>query len=94
MLTSTILLNFRHPAMYLPRSNNIYLAEDSITEVKEPVFQHKRRRWITIVDPYDLVGLCMGRDKKGKYWENHERVLPNGALEVVSMPKVQHRVTE
>ncbi|KAE8450115.1 hypothetical protein EG329_006896 [Mollisiaceae sp. DMI_Dod_QoI] len=38
MFSNTMLLNFRYPAMYLLRSNKIYLAEDGVTEIKGPGF--------------------------------------------------------
>lgn len=31
---------------------------------------------VTLVDPCDLIGLVRGRDKKERYWEGHERILP------------------
>jgi hypothetical protein len=77
MLVNTLLLNFRHPAMYLPRSNKIYLAEDGETEIMGPGYEDRRNFLLTLVDPCDIIGLLVGRDKKERYWENHERVLPN-----------------
>ncbi|KAH6684156.1 RTA1 like protein-domain-containing protein [Halenospora varia] len=76
MLVNSILLNFRHPAMYLPRSNKIYLAEDGETEVLGPGYEDRRFFVVTLVDPCDLIGLISGRDKKERYWEGHERILP------------------
>lgn len=76
MGANTLLLNFRHPAMYLPRSNKIYLAEDGVTEIMGPGFEDKRNFLLTIFDPFDLVGLFKGRDKKERYWEGHERIVP------------------
>jgi RTA1 like protein len=76
MVANSLLLNFRHPAMYLPRSNKIYLAEDGVTEIKGPGFEDKRNFLLTIFDPFDVVGLVIGRDKKERYWEGHERIVP------------------
>jgi hypothetical protein len=80
MLGNTLLLNFRHPAMYLPKSNKIYLAEDGVTEIIGPGYEDRRNFVFTIIDPCDLVGFIRGRDKKERYWENHERVLPNRVI--------------
>ncbi len=77
MGVNTLLLNFRHPAMYLPRSNKVYLAEDGVTEIEGPGFEDKRNFVLTIFDPCDLIGLVRGRDKKERYWENHENVFPS-----------------
>ena len=68
MLTNSVLMNVRHPARYLPRSNKVYLAEDGVTEVEGPGFSDRRNILVTIVDPFDIVGLVSGRDKE-RYWE-------------------------
>ena len=71
MITNSVMLNFRHPASYLPKSNKIYLAEDGVTEIEGPGFADKRNFFVTILDPFDVVGLIKGRDKQ-KYWERQE----------------------
>ena len=68
MLTNSVLLNARHPAKYLPRSNKVYLAEDGVTEIEGPGYEDRRFFLLTIFDPFDLIGLIKGRDKE-KYWE-------------------------
>ena len=69
MLTNSVMLNFRHPASFLPNSNKIYLARDGVTEIEGPGFEDPRNFIVTILDPFDLIGLIKGRDKQ-KYWEN------------------------
>ena len=46
MLANSVLLNVRHPARFLPRSNKVYLAEDGVTEVEGPGYEDKRIRGI------------------------------------------------
>lgn len=71
MITNSALLNFRHPASFLPRSNKIYLAEDGVTEIEGPGFGDRRNFFVTLLDPFDVIGLIKGRDKQ-KYWERQE----------------------
>jgi hypothetical protein len=73
MLANSLLLNVRHPARFLPRNNKIYLAEDGVTEIEGPGYEDPRPWWMTFIDPFDVVGLCKGRDKKARYWETHQR---------------------
>jgi hypothetical protein len=80
MIANSLLLNFRHPAMYLPWNTKIYLAEDGQTEFEGPGYEDKRNFIMTNLDPCDAWGLWIGRDKD-RYWENHERVLPNQPVE-------------
>lgn len=69
MLVNSVLLNWRHPAKFLPTSNKVYLGEDGVTEIDGPGYGDKRNFLVSLVDPFDLVGLVKGRDKK-KYWES------------------------
>ncbi|MCJ1277497.1 hypothetical protein MMC21_005310 [Puttea exsequens] len=68
MVCNSVLLNVRHPAMYLPRSNKVFLAEDGVTEVEGPGYEDKRNFLVTLADPFDIGGLIRGRDKV-RYWE-------------------------
>lgn len=63
MLTNSIMLNVFHPMAYLPRSWKIYLSNDSITELEGDCIMDKRPFWVTVLDPFDLVGLVKGRDQ-------------------------------
>ena len=74
MIINTFLLNVRHPALFLPRNNKIYLAQDGVTEVEGPGYEDKRNFLVTIVDPFDIVGLVRGRDKGGRYWEEQQEM--------------------
>lgn len=72
MLVNSIMLNVAHPARFLPRSNKVYLARDGVTELEGPGWVDPRPWWATALDPFDLVGLIKGRDKKTAFWENEE----------------------
>lgn len=69
MLINSVMLNLYHPMKYLPGSNKTYLSKDGITEVEGPGWVDKRPFLATVFDPFDLVGLIMGRDKTTKFWE-------------------------
>lgn len=58
--------------MFLPNSVNIYLAADGCTERMGPGWIDKRNFCATIVDPFDVVGLVRGKDKKEQFWEREE----------------------
>ncbi|KAL9123862.1 MAG: hypothetical protein Q9217_006748, partial [Psora testacea] len=57
MLINTFLLNARHPAMFLPKKNTVYLAKDGVTEIEGPGYKDRRGFVVTLLDPFDLVGL-------------------------------------
>jgi len=80
--------------MYLPRSNKIYLAEDGVTEILGPGFEDQRMWIVTLFDPCDLLGLLMGRDKKERYWENHERIVPNRPVVLTGVGMKREEVVE
>ena len=82
MLTNSALLNVRHPARFLPRSNKIYLAQDGVTEIVGPGYEDKRNFLLTIFDPFDIVGLVKGRDKGARYWEEEQQEVGLSALQV------------
>ncbi len=69
MLVNSVLLNVWHPGRYLPRSNNVYLSRDGVTEAVGPGWVDKRHFLVTIVDPFDIVGLIRGKDKETAFWE-------------------------
>ncbi|RDW78244.1 hypothetical protein BP5796_06096 [Coleophoma crateriformis] len=80
MILNSYLLNARHPMRYLPRNNKIYLARDGVTEVEGAGYEDKRPRWVTFLDPFDLVGMVKGRNMKDKFWETHEREMGEANL--------------
>ncbi len=46
---------------------------DGMTEKMGPGWKDERRWIVTVLDPFDLVGLVKGRDRKvGKFWEEEE----------------------
>ena len=69
MLANVGLVNVRHPRMFLPKSAKTYLAVDGVTEVTGPGYKDGRAFWVTLVDPFDLVGMAKGRDKQARFWE-------------------------
>jgi RTA1 like protein len=69
MFINTTMLNIFHPGRYLPRSNKVFLAQDGKTELVGPGWQTKRSALITFIDPFDIIGICTGTDKKNRFWE-------------------------
>lgn len=69
MFLTTLILNLWHPGKRLPRSNNVYLSQDGVTELRGLGWGDQRNWLLTVFDPFDLVGLCKGRDKRTKFWE-------------------------
>ena len=69
MLSNLIMMNVRHPRRYLPKSTKTYLAPDGVTEITGPGYKDTRPFIITLVDPFDLIGLLAGRDKNTRFWE-------------------------
>lgn len=72
MLVNSYLLNIMHPSRLLPRDHKCYLAKDGITELMGPGWDDGRPLIVTIVDPFDVVGLLTGRDKRHAFWEHPE----------------------
>ena len=79
MFSNTTLLNAFYPMSYLPRSNKIYLAQDGVTEIEGPGFEDRRPFLLTLVDPFDLVGLITRRGKQNKYWESNGTASPDAS---------------
>lgn len=69
MLINTVMLNVFHPGRNLPRSNKVFLSRDGHTEVRGPGYEDKRPFLQTVLDPFDLIGLVTGQDKKTKFWD-------------------------
>lgn len=70
MLANAFLWNVRHPRRYLPATTNIFLSQaDGVTEVEGPGYKDSRSFLVTLLDPFDLMGLATGRDKKDRFWE-------------------------
>ena len=74
MVINSFLLNARHPALFLPRNNKIYLAQDGVTEIEGPGYEDKRNFLVTLVDPFDIVGLVRRRERGGRYWEEQQEL--------------------
>lgn len=69
MLCNTFLLNWRHPMRFLPRNNKIYLGKDGVTEIEGTGYQDERAWWLTYIDPFDVHGMCNGRNMRREFWE-------------------------
>lgn len=70
MLINRVLLNVRHPRMWLPKSTKMYLSRaDGATEIDGPGYKDGRPFWVTLVDPFDVHGLLGGRKKGGDFWD-------------------------
>ncbi|EOD42876.1 putative rta1 domain protein [Neofusicoccum parvum UCRNP2] len=69
MLVTTLILNSWHPGKRLPRSNTVFLAQDGVTERRGLGWGDNRPWPVTLADPFDIAGLCRGRDKKTRFWE-------------------------
>ncbi|KIY73550.1 hypothetical protein CYLTODRAFT_386713 [Cylindrobasidium torrendii FP15055 ss-10] len=81
MFLNTLLLNIWHPSRFLPRNNKIYLKQDGVTEVEGPGYHDKRPFLLTLFDPFDVVGIIIGRDKKNRFWEEgSEELKPTNAV--------------
>ncbi|KAF9639755.1 putative rta1 domain protein [Lasiodiplodia theobromae] len=69
MFLTTLILNIWHPGARLPRSNTVYLSQDGVTELHGLGWGDNRNWVLTTFDPFDLVGLFTGNDKRTKFWE-------------------------
>ncbi len=69
MLANSALWNVRHPMKHLPLDSKVYLAEDGVTEIVGPGYEDLRFFVIAMVDPFDLIGLAMGRHTRKEFWK-------------------------
>ncbi|KAK4194973.1 hypothetical protein QBC40DRAFT_25709 [Triangularia verruculosa] len=71
MLINHVLMNARHPRMWLPKSTKTYLSrKDGVTEIDGPGYKDSRPFWVTLVDPFDMHGLLSGGKKKAdNFWD-------------------------
>ncbi|KAH0844213.1 RTA1 domain protein [Fonsecaea pedrosoi] len=70
MLFNTYLMNLFPPLKYLPHNHKVYLAMDGKTEIEGPGMVDNRPFILTVIDPFDLVGLVTGQDNKNRFWEH------------------------
>jgi len=71
MLANSFLWNFRHPIKHLPLDSKVYLADDGVTEIIGPGYEDLRFFVIAMVDPFDLIGLAMGRHIRKEFWKTN-----------------------
>jgi hypothetical protein len=72
MLLNSFMMNYWHPAKYLPPSNKIYLSKDGSTELTGPGWVDPRNFFLTLIDPFDIVGLIRGRDNETRFWDRED----------------------
>ncbi|KAK0714355.1 hypothetical protein B0T21DRAFT_296896, partial [Apiosordaria backusii] len=69
MLINHVLMNARHPRMWLPKSTKTYLSrKDGVTEIDGPGYKDGRPFLVTLVDPFDVHGLLSGK-KRDNFWD-------------------------
>jgi len=68
MWTNTAMLNIWHPGRFLPRDYKLYLSRDGVTEIRGPGWKDDRGVVVSLLDPFDLIGLFRGNDKKTEFW--------------------------
>lgn len=85
MFANMLMLNIWHPMQYLPNDNKIYLSKDGVTQRWGPGWVDKRHFILTIVDPFDVAGLFMKKDKD-RFWD-HEDEHPIVGQETVGAGK-------
>ena len=90
VLINSLMLNIWHPSRFLPRSNKIYLSRDGVTELEGPGWVEKRPFIVTLLDPFDIVGLIKGRDKASAFWEAEEATT-HGDVTVISSTELGKR---
>ncbi|KAL8806582.1 MAG: hypothetical protein Q9182_001229 [Xanthomendoza sp. 2 TL-2023] len=71
MFANMLMMNIWNPMRYLPNDNKIYLSKDGVTERWGPGWVDKRPFLLTIVDPFDVGGLFMKKDKI-KFWDHED----------------------
>lgn len=69
MFVNTLILNFWNPGKRLPRSNRVFLDKDGATERHGPGWSDDRPWIVTTFDPFDVWGICTGKDKKTQFWD-------------------------
>ncbi|KAL9615049.1 MAG: hypothetical protein Q9167_000472 [Letrouitia subvulpina] len=80
MAISAVGWNIWHPMRFLPTDNRVYLSKDGVTELLGPGWVDKRPFLITLIDPFNLGGIFMRRDKD-RFWEReHEHTKVGGDL--------------
>jgi hypothetical protein len=78
MLANSFLFNLRNPMCFLPKDFKVYLAEDGVTDIEGPGYLDLRFFLIAMVDPFDLIGLAMGRHLKRDFWKTDANLKEQG----------------
>lgn len=73
MAVNHVMMNLRHPRKYLPKSTKVYLSiADGKTEIMGPGYKDGRKFWVTLIDPFGIVGLVKNGakgSKEARFWE-------------------------
>ncbi|KAI4192334.1 MAG: hypothetical protein LQ348_003187 [Seirophora lacunosa] len=85
MFVNALMLNIWHPMKYLPNDNMIYLSRDGTTERLGPGWEDSRPFLITLLDPFDIAGIFMKRDKD-VFWD-HEDEHPIVGQDTIGMDR-------
>ena len=80
MVLDMLLWNARHPRRYLPADPRVYLSRDGRTELEGPGVEDLRGRAAKIFDPFDVMGMCRGRDTSRAKFHGGETGEPYIAL--------------
>ena len=43
-----------------------------MTEIEGPGYADERRWYVTVIDPFDFVGMVKGRNMNQRFWATHE----------------------
>ena len=60
----------------------MYLTEDGTREIVGPGYEDLRFFLIAMADPFDLIGLMMGRNRTKEFWKVNENSEEHGAIAV------------
>ncbi|KAL9014670.1 MAG: hypothetical protein Q9173_000678 [Seirophora scorigena] len=74
-----------HPMKYLPNDNKIYLSRNGTTERLGPGWEGSRPLMITLLDPFDIAGIFVKRDKE-MFWD-HKDEQPIVGQDTIGMDK-------
>ena len=73
LIINSMMLNAIHPALFLPHSDKVFLCQDGKTERRGPGYKDNRPVVLTILDPFDIVGVVTKRDRKDRYWDQEDQ---------------------
>ena len=92
MFILSVMFNVFHPmdGKCLPRTHKVYLTRYG-EEKDGPGWGDKRPFLVTLLDPFDVIGLITRRENKTKFWEEDERQYEEEKRQQVAGVDVSHR---